>query len=129
MKTAVLIFSMMLALLAGCASGPKPRLSKGEIQKIDWSQRTGSYTWNEAVADLGRPAVTGEGADGRFGEWVLSRSPNVSFGFGVGSSSYGRSGGVGVGVGSSVTPPPSGEYLRLKFDKAGKLQEWSRVRY
>ena len=129
MKFAAITLMALLALLTGCASGPKPKLSKSEIEKIDWSPRIGSYTWAEAMVDLGRPAVSGEETDGKFAEWVLRRSPRMSFGVGVGSGSYGRRGGVGVGVGSSVSPPPSGENLRLKFDKAGKLKEWRRVRY
>jgi len=28
-----------------------------------------------------------------------------------------------------VSPPPSGEYLRLRFDKEDKLAEWSKVKY
>lgn len=129
MKTAVVGLMVLVVLITGCASAPKPRLSKGEIQKIDWSKRIGSYTWTEAVTDLGRPAVTGEETDGKYAEWILSRSPRMSLGVGVGGGSIGRSGGVGVGVGSSVSPPPGGENLRLKFDKDEKLKEWRRVRY
>ena len=129
MKFAAITLMALLALLTGCASGPKPKLSKSEIEKIDWSPRIGSYTWAEAMVDLGRPSVIGEESDGKVAEWVLKRSPQMSFGLGVGSGSYGRSGGVGVGVGSSVSPPPKGENLRLKFDKAEKLKEWRRVRY
>ena len=129
MKVAAIALVALCALLTGCVSATRPRLSKSEIEKIDWSPRIGSYTWAEAMTDLGRPAVSGEEREGRFAEWVLSHSPRMSFGFGVGSGSYGRSGGVGVGVGSSVSPPPSGEYLRLNFDKDSKLKEWRRVRY
>ena len=129
MKTAGIALMILVALLTGCASGPKPKLSKSAIETIDWSPRIGTYTWAEAMVDLGRPSMTGEETDGKFAEWVLRRSPQMSFGLGVGSGSYGRSGGVGVGVGSSVSPPPRGENLRLKFDQAGKLKEWRRVRY
>jgi len=121
----------MVAVLgaAGCASKPKPNLSKSEIEKINWSERIGSYTYEQALADLGRPAVSGESNEGRTAEWILKRSPQMSFGFGVGGGSYGSGGGVGVGAGTGFTPPPSGEYLRLKFDKADHLVEWSKVKY
>ena len=129
MKLAAIALVALFALLGGCASGPKPGLSTSEIETIDWSRRIGSYTWAGAMVDLGRPSMTGEEADGKFAEWVLRRSPQMSFGVGVGSGSYGRRGGVGVGVGSSVSPPPKGEKLRLKFDPDGKLKEWRRIRY
>jgi hypothetical protein len=71
----------------------------------------------------------GESSEGKIAEWVLRRSPMVSFGFGFGTGGYGHHTTTGVGVGTSVSPPPSGEYLRLRFDKDGKLAEWTRVRY
>ena len=125
---------MLVALLgvlgaAGCASSSKGKLSKSEIRDIDWSGRIGSYTYAQALEDLGQPAVSGESNEGRTAEWILRRSPQISFGFGVGGGSYGSGSGVGVGAGTGFTPPPSGEYLRLKFDKADQLVEWSKVKY
>jgi hypothetical protein len=70
-----------------------------------------------------------EGPDGRIAEWVLRRSPRVSFGFGVGGGSVGSHSAAGVGVGSTVSPPPHGENLRLKFGVDGKLMEWTKVTY
>jgi hypothetical protein len=114
-----------LAFLAGsCASGPKT-----DIRKIDWGSRIGTYTYEEALAELGEPNVISESIEGKIAEWVLRRSPGVSFGFGIGSGSYGHHTSTGVGVGTSVSPPPSGEYLHLRFDRDGKLAECSRVRY
>jgi len=103
----------MLAFLTGsCASGPK-----ANINNIDWRSRLGTYTYEEALAELGDPDVISETSEGMIAEWLLRRSPMVSFGFGFG------------GVGASVSPPPSGEYLHLRFDRDGKLAESSRVRY
>ena len=119
-------FCFVLALLwlsAGCASRPKVDPS------INWNTRIGSYTFDQAVAEFGKPDIVGESSGGKFAEWVIKRSPGMSFGFGVGGGGFGSHSGVGVGVGSSVTPPPSGEYLRLQFDADGKLKEWSRVKY
>lgn len=110
--------------ITGCASHPK-----GNVAAIDWNSRIGAYTYDQAVAELGRPDVAGESSGGKFCEWVVKRNPQMSFGFGVGTGSFGPRGGVGVGVGSTITPPPSGEYLRLQFDAVGKLKEWSKVRY
>ncbi|MEY2409837.1 MAG: hypothetical protein QOF48_2507 [Verrucomicrobiota bacterium] len=116
------------AALVGCSSTPKAP-PKPNPSKINWSERVGNYTYEQALADLGKPAVSGESNEGRFAEWVLHRSSRMSFGFGVGTGSFGPRGGVGVGAGSSVSPPPSGEYLQLKFCADGKLKDWSKVRY
>ena len=129
MKTHAFLLVALCGLWSGCASKPKPNISKAEAAKINWTERIGTYTYDQALADLGRPAVTGESNDGRIAEWILRRSPRLSFGFGVGGGSFGRHSGVGVGVGSSVSPPPSGEYLQLKFGADGKLKEWTKVRY
>jgi len=113
--------------LSGCASSSKT--AKANKTDVNWIERVGTYTYAEALAELGRPMVITESADGTTAEWVVRRSPRVSFGFGVGGGSYGSRSGVGVGVGSSVSPPPHGESIRLSFDNNGKLKEWSRVKY
>ena len=115
---------MAVFFTGSCASGPKAR-----IDTADWGSRIGTYTYEEALAELGEPDVIGESSEGMIAEWVIRRSPMVSFSFGFGSGSYGHHTGTGIGVGTSVTPPPSGEYLHLRFDKDGKLAEWTRVRY
>jgi len=124
MKLAWLSLIVLVFLAVSCASGPKT-----SIKKIDWGNRIGTYTYEEALAELGEPNVMGETSEGKIAEWVLRRSPMVSFGFGFGGGSFGRHTSTGVGVGTSVSPPPSGEYLRLRFDKDGKLAEWTKVRY
>jgi hypothetical protein len=107
----------------GCASGPKVD------PNINWSQRIGNYTYDQALAELGRPAVVAESSEGRSADWILKRSPNISFGFGVGGGTYGSHVGTGVGVGTSVSPPPRGEYLHLDFDREGKLRGWSKIKH
>ena len=119
------VLLIVLALLAGgCASG-----SKASVKDIDWGSRIGTYTYEEALADLGEPDVIGQSSEGTIAEWVLKRSPNVTFGFGFGSVGFGHHTSTGVGVGTTVSPPPSGEYLHLRFDNEGKLAEWTRVKY
>jgi hypothetical protein len=124
MKLLCLSFIVLALLTGSCASGPK-----ANIKNIDWRSRIGTYTYEEALAELGEPDVVGEAGEGMIAEWVLRRSPMVSFGFGFGGSGYGHHTSTGVGVGTSVSPPPSGEYLHLRFDKDDKLAEWARVRY
>ncbi len=119
------VLLIVLALLSGgCASG-----GKASVKDIDWGSRIGTYTYEEALADLGEPDVIGQSSEGTIAEWVLQRSPNVTFGFGFGSVGFGHHTSTGVGVGTSVSPPPSGEYLHLRFDRDGKLVESARKRY
>ena len=135
----MLPFALLGAALAlGCASSsssstPKPaktaKPAKVDPKKVNWSEHIGTYTLDQALVELGQPAIMGESSAGKTAEWVLRRSPQMSFGFGVGGGSYGSGGGVGVGVGSGISPPPHGENLRLIFDAEGKLKEWTKVKY
>jgi len=124
MKLVCVSLIVLALLVEGCASG-----SKTNVKSIDWKSRIGTYTFEEALAELGQPDVIGESSEGKIAEWVLRRSPDVSFGIGFGTGSYGRHTSTGVGVGTSVSPPPSGEYLRLRFDRDGRLAEWTKVSY
>jgi hypothetical protein len=124
MKLKALLLIVLTVLAASCASGPKPNFNN-----IDWGSRIGTYTYDEALAELGEPNVIGESSEGRTAEWVLGQSPSTAVSFGFGTGSFGHSTATGVGVGTTVSPPPSGEYLRLRFDKNGKLVEWSKTKY
>jgi len=118
------MLSAVLTLMNfGCASHPKID------PNINWNDRIGNYTFDQALAELGKPAVVAESSEGRYADWVIKRSPNMSFGFGVGGGTYGSHVGTGVGVGTSVSPPPHGEYLHLAFDPQGTLRSWSRVKH
>jgi hypothetical protein len=138
MKTYFVLFCLSASLvLAGCASSSssetetaKPaKPAKVDPKKVNWSEQIGTYTFDQALAELGKPAVASESSAGKTAEWVLHRSPQMSFGFGVGVGSYGSGGAAGVGVGSGFSPPPHGEYLRLIFGADGKLTEWTKVKY
>jgi len=114
---------LVLSLLAsGCATRPKLN------PNIDWNSRIGNYTYEEALAEIGKPDAVAETGEGRIADWILKQSPTMSFGFGVGNAIYGPHIGTGVGVGTSITPPPHGEYLRLIFDPQGKLKAWSHAK-
>jgi hypothetical protein len=118
-------FLAVLALLSGSCTSSR----KAIVKDIDWGSRIGTYTYEEALTELGEPHVIGQSSEGKFAEWVLERSPNVAFSFGFGSGALGHHTSTGVGVGTTVSPPPSGEYLHLTFDNDGKLAEWTRVKY
>jgi hypothetical protein len=120
-------FNLLLAFFvafAGCATKPKVDPNR------DWSAFVGSYTYEQALAELGRPYVTGQTSGGnRFAEWTLRESPRMSFGFGIGGGRFGGRTGVGVGAGTTVSPRPSGDYLQLEFGPDGVLQSWARTSY
>jgi len=97
--------------------------------KIDWNSRVGTYTYDQAVVDLGPPDKSAKLSDGStVAEWLTRR---------------GRSGGtVGMYYGPdyypryygyySVAPyyydPPSPDYfLRLTFGPDGKLEVWKKI--
>ena len=107
---------------SGCATRPKVDPT------IDWNSRVGSYTYDQALAEIGKPDAVTETGEGRVVDWILKQSPSMSFGFGVGNAIVGPHMGTGVGVGTSVTPPPHGEYLRLIFDPQAKLKAWSHTK-
>src|SRR5215472_5118713 len=102
-------------LTPGCASTPK----------VDWDQRIGKLTFDDAVRELGPPVASTRLQDGsQVAEWFLKHASQMSFGFGMGG--YGPSGGVGVG--QTVTPPPKAYYLRLTFGIDGRLERWEKIK-
>jgi hypothetical protein len=124
MKLGKLFLILLILLVGSCASGPRVT-----VEDSEWGARIGKYTYQEALSELGEPQLIGESSEGKIAEWVLRQSVPFSIGFGFGSSGYGHHSSTGGGVGTSVSPPPSGEYLRLRFDRDGKLVEWTKVRY
>ena len=109
----ILLLAVVGLVFSGCATKPK----------VDWDSRIGTFTYDQAVVELGPPDRESTLTDGRkVAEWVVGRkrSGGLSIGFG----SY--SGPVGVGVSKSVGPGPQDKVLRLTFDEQGKLQSWAR---
>lgn len=114
------ILWLIAALLAlpllstGCASKPK----------IDWNSRVGSYTFDQAVLELGPPDKASDLSDGtKVAEWFVKRNSRLSFGIGTGFSS----GSTGVGVGQRIGGRGTEKFLRLTFNPEKKLQTWSYI--
>jgi hypothetical protein len=104
----------ILLLGISCASTPK----------VDWDSRVGSYTFDQAVLELGPPERASDLSDGtKVAEWFLKRGSSMSFG--VGTGFYGSSSSVGVG--QSVSSGPSGQFMRLTFDSGGVLTRWEKI--
>lgn len=121
--------SVFLALLGawlalavtGCAS-----------KKIDWAARVGSYSYDDAVRELGPPDKSAKLTDGAtVADWLTARGMQTATTFGPAGPFYGRYGygryGWG-GPGYVVMDPPSPDrFLRLTFDPQGKLASWQKV--
>jgi hypothetical protein len=99
-------------LLLGCST----------TKKLDWSARIGSYTYDDAVTELGPPDKQAALSNAStVAEWITRRSGGSGVSFGTGF--YGS--GVGVGVGQT-TVAGQDHWLRLVFDEDGKLSSWSK---
>ena len=102
----------LVFLLAGCSTAPK----------VDWNSRVGSYTFDQAVAELGPPDKQATLSDGAtVAEWITHRSGFGGMSIGIGGGSYSGHSGMGVGVGQSVGSGGSDQVLRLVFGPDGKL--------
>jgi hypothetical protein len=111
MKMKLVLLAVMAALFAGCAT---PR--------INWSARVGTYTYDQAVIDLGPPDKQAKLTDGRrVAEWISHYSNNVSTSFITGGGYP-----YGGGVVQTVGPQYYEDKLRLTFTTNNVLSEWSR---
>lgn len=108
------LLTIILALfIAGCATKPQ----------TDWNSRVGSFTYDQAVIELGPPNAQTTLTDGRrVADWVVGRKG--SSGFSLGFGSYG--GNTGVGVSQGFGTGPQDKILRLTFSADGNLAEWKR---
>lgn len=108
----------MILLPAGCATRPT----------IDWSNRMGSYTYDQAVMDYGPPDKSAVLSDQTLvAEWLTGRGAYHSVGpaFGHYGPAYRRHGyHPGYAFESSHIVRTPDRHLRLIFDPAGKLQNW-----
>ncbi len=111
-----LFLAVILIVFPGCASKPS----------VNWNDRIGHFTFDDAVKELGPPVASTRLQDNtNVAEWFLKHG--AQFSFGVGTGVYGSGGGMGVG--QSVTPLAPGYYLRLVFGPDGNLQRWENVRH
>ncbi len=98
--------------IAGCKTAPQ----------VDWNSRVGSYTFNQAVADLGQPSKQATLGDGKnVVQWITLHGSN---GFIAGSGS--ASGNYGMGTGQTVGQSYKDHVLELTFGTDGKLVSWAK---
>lgn len=104
--SAVFAILLVAALLAGCAT-----------QKIDWSTRVGSFTYQQSVLELGPPDKKEKLDDGTLvAEWLTSHGYAYSV---PQASPYWWHGPFYPELETSPN-----YYLRLIFAPDGKLREW-----
>jgi hypothetical protein len=107
------ILALATAFILGCQT-TKP---------IDWNSRVGTYTFDQAVIQLGPPDKQTTLSDGKLvAQWITHRSGGTSFGLGTGF----YTGGVGVGVGQSVGSGYRDKILTLTFGTNNVLAAWSK---
>ena len=112
----LVLAALVVALLIGCKSTPP----------VDWNSRVGSYTYDQAVTDLGPPDKQARLTDGQtVAEWITRRS-NGGLSVGTGFFSAGGGGAVGVGVGQSIGPGYYEKTLKLTFGTNNVLTAWSK---
>lgn len=105
---------------AGCASRPR----------VDWSTRVGTFTFDDAVREMGPPDRSADLSDGgRVAEWLTRRGDPGSSGFTarpIGPSRYRQWGSPGT-VWVPATPATPDQFLRLTFGPDSRLAAWESV--
>ncbi|MBI3874419.1 MAG: hypothetical protein HY300_00295 [Verrucomicrobia bacterium] len=93
--------------LAACKTAPQ----------IDWASRVGAYSFDESVREFGAPDKSATLTDGqKVCEWRVHRGYSSGYVTGYPTYPYLR-----VDV-----PSTPDQWLRLTFDKDGRLKEWKR---
>jgi hypothetical protein len=109
----LMVLALALGLFTGCQTKPA----------VDWNARVGTYTFDQAVAELGPPdRQTKLGDDKTVAQWITHRNSGVGFSVGSGFGS----GPVGVGASQSVGPSYRDLILTLTFRTDHVLSAWSK---
>lgn len=115
-RLSAIISVLWLLAVAGCAT-----------HRIDWDARIGSYTYDNAIRELGPPDKSARLSDGStVADWVTSRGYRSATAYGGGWYPYGPYGWAGPSY-VVVDPPSPDRILRLTFDPEGRLVSWERV--
>lgn len=112
-----LLLALAVFALAGCAT-----------HKINWAERVGNYTRDQAILELGPPDKEAKLTDGTVvDEWLTRRDRSVIYtgygGYYGGGSPYYYGGFSPTYVGS-VAPD---HFLVLTFSQDGRLTSWKKL--
>ena len=109
----LMILALAFGLFTGCKSNPP----------VNWNTRVGSFTFDQAVAELGPPDRQTKLADNKtVDQWITHRNGGTGFSVGTGFGS----GPVGVGASQSVGPSYRDLILTLTFQTNNVLSAWSK---
>jgi len=104
-----LSFTLLLLLVGGCAA-----------PKINWSERVGTFSYDQAVLDFGPPDKQATLTDGSIvAEWLTRRGRNHLYAS-PGFYPYWSASPFPTYL-DTYTPD---SFLRLTFDAGGKLKAW-----
>lgn len=111
----LLAVGCLVSVFQGCASS-----------RVDWAGRIGTYSYDDAIRELGPPDKSAKLSDGStVADWLTSRGGRTVTSYGRYHYPYGAYGmGPNVVV---VDPPMPDRFLRLTFDPQGKLASWQRA--
>lgn len=111
----MVLLGAVLVVPVGCAT-----------RKIDWESRIGTFTYDDAIRELGPPDKSADLSDGtRVADWTTMRGMRTASTFG-GWYPYGPHGYLGPNF-IVVDPPAPDRILRLTFDSQGKLASWRKM--
>jgi hypothetical protein len=106
------ILFLAAACFVGCKTTPV----------VDWNSRVGSYTLDQAVAELGAPDKTSKLSDGKtVDQWItLHGSEGFFMGGGLNNNNY------GMAAGQTMAQSYKDHVLELTFGPDGKLASWAK---
>jgi hypothetical protein len=106
----------LVVVVAGCATKPR----------ADWNSRVGTYTYDDAVKEMGPPDKSAKLTDGTLvAEWLTVRGYIGGTVYTYGGLGYRYYGGP-VWQQYVYAPSPN-RFLRLTFNPDGKLSKWQNV--
>jgi len=108
--------ALLVMLLAGCAT-----------HRVDWAARVGTYTYDQAILELGPPNKSAKLTDGTVvADWLTQRGETIITPAGGAYYPY-RGAWVGPAGPNLLAFNTPNYYLRLTFDPAGKLKTWKDI--
>jgi hypothetical protein len=111
----IILQCLALALLVTACASPQ----------VNWSGRVGSYTYDQAVQELGRPqTVQPAPGGGHIAEWLTERGTPRRIGYGLGGGYANPDLGIGEPRVVEDYPATPDKFLHLEFGADGKLAAW-----
>jgi len=109
LSLAILFFAIVF--IAGCKTTPA----------VDWNSRVGSYTYNQALAELGSPGKQTKLNDGKtVDQWITLHGST-----GLVGGAY-ATGSGGMGASQPIVQTYKDHVLELTFGADGKLVSWAK---